>query len=335
MTELAQMVAEIHEAPSAAELGDRLRAGVLLLSEDRLSLADFFRLLHELALASGEETFTLSARPMVAGTAEFVFSSAAHCATIGEAMHAIARAYNILHGDEYNLVETTSRGITYAVDDERFPYTVARDELLCMSLECALIVLHGALCHLAGRDLTPQLRWVATGRARSQIWATQALGFWDAPIRYQSRRYALTYDASVADAPLARHRGPVRPQLAIHSRIISLIEAHRPYTESPRGVVGQVVHALREGLQFQTEVAARLRVSVATLRRRLQEQDTSFRELRCQVLNERARGMLVDGGETGAIAEVLGFSDSRSFARAFHAWNGVSPATWARAARAE
>jgi AraC-like DNA-binding protein len=332
MTDLPQIIEDIS---GLANLSTRLRAGMQRLSEDEIGLADFFRLLHELATTGGEETFSLSARPMMAGTAEFVFSSAAHCATVGEAMQAIARAYNLLHGDEFNLVETSRGGITYAIDDERFPYTVSRDEALCLSLECTLIVLHCALCHLAGVDLTPQVTGIATGRDRRQAWAPQALAFWNQPVRCGSRHYAITYEGAVASFPLAKRRGQARPGIALHNRIISLIEARRPSSAPPPGLVDQVVDALRAGLQFQDEVASRLGVSVATLRRRLEEDAASFRALRGQVLSERARQMLAEGDEIGAVAEALGFSDSRSFARAFSSWIGVSPAAWAKAARAK
>jgi AraC-like DNA-binding protein len=333
MPDLSQIIEDVHAASCAADLGAGLRAGIRLLAQDEISLADFFRLLHELAIVGGEETFSLSARPMLAGTAEFVFSSAAHCATIGEAMQAVARAYNLLHGDEFNLVDVSRSGITYAIDDERFPYTVARDEVLCLSLECTLIVLHCALCHLAGVDLTPRVTAIATGRGRRQTWAKQALAFWNQPVRCGSRHYAITYDGAVAGLPLAMRRGQVRPAIALHNRIINLIESRRPVVAPPPGLVEQVVEALRDGLQFQDEVAARLGVSVATLRRQLNEEATSFRALRGQVLGESARAMLSQGDGIHAVAEALGFSDSRSFARAFSGWTGVSPAAWARTAR--
>jgi AraC-like DNA-binding protein len=270
---------------------------------------------------------------MLAGTAEFVFSSAAHSATVGEAMHAVARAYNLLHGDEFNLVETSRGGITYAIDDERFPYTVARDEVLCLSLECTMIVLHCALCHLAGVDLTPRVTGIATGRGPHQKWAKQALAFWNQPVRCGSRHYAITYEGAVAGLPLAARRGQVRPGIALHNRIISLIEARSPSSAPPPSAADLVVEALRAGLRFQDEVAARLGLSVATLRRRLGEEATSFRALRGQVLGETAREMLICGEDINLIAETLGFSDSRSFARAFCGWNGVSPAVWAKVAR--
>jgi AraC-like DNA-binding protein len=228
---------------------------------------------------------------------------------------------------------TSRRGITYAIDDERFPYIVARDEALCLSLECTLIVLHCALCHLAGVDLTPRVTGISTGRGRHQTWATQALAFWNRPVRYGSHRYAITYGGAVASFPLARRRGRVQPGIALHKRIISLVEMRRPSSAPPPGLVDQVVEALRTGLQFQDQVSARLGLSVATLRRRLEEEATSFRALRGQVLNERARQMLSGGDEIDVVAEALGFSDSRSFARAFRGWSGVSPAAWAKSTR--
>ena len=42
----------------------------------RIGLADYFRLLKALSLAVGQETFELSNRPLLAGTAEFVFTKA-------------------------------------------------------------------------------------------------------------------------------------------------------------------------------------------------------------------------------------------------------------------
>ncbi|MGZ3374980.1 MAG: helix-turn-helix domain-containing protein [Phenylobacterium sp.] len=335
MTDLPEIADELVSLSCSADLGARLRVGMQRLSTDEIGLADFFRLLHDLATAGGEETFSLSARPMMAGTAEFVFSSAAHCATVGEAMEAIARAYNLLHGDEYNLVEASRTGITYAIDDARFPYTVARDETLCLSLECTLIVLHCALCHLAGVDLTPRVTRISTGRGPGQTWARQALAFWSQPVRCGSRHYSITYERGVAGLPLAKRRGQIRPGVALHNRIIGQIEAQRPSKAPPPSLTEQVIEALRAGLRFQDEVAARLGVSVATVRRRLEEEATSFRILRGQVLSARARQMLGEGDEIDTVAEALGFSDSRSFARAFRGWSGVSPATWVRAARAK
>src|ERR1700743_312868 len=88
-----------------------------------IRLADAFRALRELTLIVREETFQLSARPMITGTAELVFGRAAGCETVGQAMREIAHTYNLLHGGDYNQVEQRGATLTYVLNDESFPYT--------------------------------------------------------------------------------------------------------------------------------------------------------------------------------------------------------------------
>lgn len=176
----------------------------------------------------------------------------------------------------------------------------------------------------------PHLRRIATRRPADQPWANQSLGFWDAPIRYGAPHYALAYGADLAARPLARERGATRAHLALHNRIIALIESRRGATPPGRAVSALVEQALRDGLGFQDHVAARLGLSVATLRRRLEEEGESFRAIRHRVLNARAKARLAEIRHVAQVAEELGFSDPRSFARAFAAWNGLSPAAWLR-----
>ena len=66
-------------------------------------------------------------------------------------------------------------------------------------------------------------------------------------------------------------------------------------------------------------------MSVASLRRRLEERGTGFREIRAATLAEAAKLRLDHGERVAQIAEELGFSDGRSFARAFREWTGQSP----------
>jgi AraC-like DNA-binding protein len=66
-------------------------------------------------------------------------------------------------------------------------------------------------------------------------------------------------------------------------------------------------------------------MSVATLRRRLAETDTSFRDERQRAMNTYACERLLEVRDIAAVAEELGFSDPRAFTRAFKAWNGLTP----------
>jgi AraC-like DNA-binding protein len=296
-----------------------------------LDLADAFRLMKRLAQASGEETFALSARPMLAGTAEFVFSRAQGCATVGEAMRAIATAYNLLHGDAYNRVERISAKLRYAIDDEAYPYTRPRDAALQFSLECATIFLHAALCEMAGRDLTPAVRRVDTRRPLDGADRKGALAFWTAPVRGGSAIYAVTYDAAVGAWPLEPGDRHAPPDLAVHNRILALIEASRAAPAPPTALADRVRQALADGVIEQDAVARRLGVSPATLRRRLSEEGESFRDLRQAVMSAYARERLKQTADVASVSEELGFSDPRAFTRAFKGWTGTTPTAWRRA----
>lgn len=73
-------------------------------------------------------------------------------------------------------------------------------------------------------------------------------------------------------------------------------------------------------------VADELSVSTSTLKRRLLEEGTTFRELRESFMRERAMLRLFDRSMTvSEIASDLGYSDLANFSHAFKRWTGRSP----------
>ena len=80
------------------------------------------------------------------------------------------------------------------------------------------------------------------------------------------------------------------------------------------------------------EVARALELSVRTLRRRLEEAGTSFREVSDRLRAQAAQRLLHEQGLTVAEASrQLGFSDVRAFRRAFKRWLGQVPGEVRRA----
>ena len=104
------------------------------------------------------------------------------------------------------------------------------------------------------------------------------------------------------------------------------------------GTRGQVLTRLvcRDGRYPEVgEVASMLHVSERTLKRRLQDEGTSFQALLDQVRQRDAQQLLANPAlAIKQVAEAVGYSDPANFARAFAKWTGMSPRDW-RAGRSQ
>lgn len=92
-------------------------------------------------------------------------------------------------------------------------------------------------------------------------------------------------------------------------------------------------HLLRPRLGIQMEeVAAELGVGPRTLRRQLEAEGTSFRQLVEEVRETLAEEMLAHRMTVEEVAERLGYAEASSFVHAFKRWKGVSPTAYRRRA---
>jgi AraC-like DNA-binding protein len=72
-------------------------------------------------------------------------------------------------------------------------------------------------------------------------------------------------------------------------------------------------------------------VSTRTLRRRLSEEGSSYREIVDEVRADLARHHLArEKRDIDDVAFLLGFSDQSAFTKAFRRWTGRTPADYAR-----
>ncbi|MEM6747099.1 MAG: helix-turn-helix transcriptional regulator [Pseudomonadota bacterium] len=129
------------------------------------------------------------------------------------------------------------------------------------------------------------------------------------------------------------HRSEDRNTVSLRAPGMDAFRAVPPRTAAPlpqrrkRAMAEEVERLIARGTADQPSVAALLGMSVATLRRRLSDEGTSFRALRTKVLSVRALELLATDAVMGVVAAELGFSDVRSFSRAFKSWTGETPHT--------
>ena len=138
---------------------------------------------------------------------------------------------------------------------------------------------------------------------------------------------ALCFDAAHLDLPLPQANEWVARSYEAACR--ELVGRHR----ARAGIAGAVRDALirRSGalLSFP-EVATELGMSVRTLARKLDAEQSSFRALADEVRQAQAEELLSTGLTTEQVAQRLGYAETSSFIRAFRRWTGRAPQTYRR-----
>lgn len=97
------------------------------------------------------------------------------------------------------------------------------------------------------------------------------------------------------------------------------------------GEVRRMIFGARGRFPGVAEAARRLNMSERTLRRRLADDDTSYRDIVDNVRSHLAREYLRETPLCVAdVASLLGFDDAANFRRAFRKWNGLAPQDYRR-----
>ncbi len=316
-----------HDEVSFAEILKRLELPEDFLEDPDglIPLVDYFRIIGQLSLAFYDETCNLSERPMVLGTAKFVLDSLGTCGTFREAMERLAEVSNIVNGGPYNQVREIDDQLQFVCDDSRFPYALTDENFLLFGMECILMLLHGMFEYLINNGESLPQPFISIKRSAEST--AKHLSFWEKRIRHRSPHYIMSYDKALGNLPL----NPPEGGYSIYSLFEKVIElADSPRFDQKTGSMTQRVRRelLDEKVKDQQQVASLLGVSVATMRRRLKEEGTSFREVRQLALEALALYFLDGGVHPNDVAEKLGFSDLRSFSRAFKSWHNQTPSEY-------
>jgi AraC-like DNA-binding protein len=155
-------------------------------------------------------------------------------------------------------------------------------------------------------------------------YASEYAKVFEAPVVFGAPCNAVVTNASRLDAPM-RHANPTIA-LAFEKHATQLLNG----LSRTRGITGRVrqdvMTQLQAGMISMSETGARLAMSVATLRRRLEEEGATFSDIVDDVRKGLSKQYLRDPAlSITEIAFLLGFSNVTAFGRAFKRWTGVSP----------
>jgi AraC-like DNA-binding protein len=155
-------------------------------------------------------------------------------------------------------------------------------------------------------------------------------------LKYGQAADCLVFDAHYLDRPLIRSHSEVDYYARNAPADVMTIPGSDNRLERQ---IERVVESSSPGrLWFPKieDLAQRLGMGPQTLYRQLKVEGTSYQKIKDDIRRERAIRHLVDDDmSVEKVSEITGFSEARSFTRAFRYWTGMSPMKYKKSFRAE
>ncbi|MEU7555210.1 AraC family transcriptional regulator [Streptomyces sp. NPDC044571] len=294
----------------------------LLLGDDRarVTSAQFARLFRALYRSTQDEFLGLSSVPSRPGTFAMMCHASLGCRDLGAAVERAAAFYGLFPGGPELELEVDGAEARFTVRND-----FARDEERFLT-ECVLAIFHRLSSWLVGR----RIPLVSAGFSYPPPpHRDEYAVLFDCPVRFGEGRTGAVFEAHWLAAPLVRDEAALDAMLRrAPFDLLSRPEYGTTVSEQVRRALARQLRGSPR-LPALGEVAARLAVSPATLRRRLQQEGTSFQQLKDHVRRDAAIAGLAEGGEPIAeLAARLGFSEDTAFHRAFRRWTGTTPGAY-------
>lgn len=141
---------------------------------------------------------------------------------------------------------------------------------------------------------------------------------------YGAAQNSMAYDAKYLDHPIVQNEGTLMDFLrSAPYHLVTEDPSHISTADKVRNILKKDVSGHMPSAEA---VASQLNVSVTTLRRQLQKDETSYQQIKDECRMEAAFHYLncMDISNS-AIAEMLGFDEPSAFFRSFKKWTGQTP----------
>jgi AraC-like DNA-binding protein len=149
------------------------------------------------------------------------------------------------------------------------------------------------------------------------------------PLGFGAPQAAIQFDAGYLALPLRRDEAALRRML-LRALPLTVLQYRRDRLLVEQ--VRQLLAANPERAHNADSLAPLLNVSARTLHRQLKQEGATLQQLKDEVRCERAKALLYRTAKPiKQVALATGFSNEKSFARAFRQWSGSSPAEFRRA----
>jgi AraC-like DNA-binding protein len=315
---LARKLEELGLSPDTVLRRAALPMGLFNQDKILVSTEEFFALYRGIAESSSDPAFGLTL-----GTEERVERydpikiAALSARSFRDAVGRLSRYKQLTCPEEIRVVE---RGNECAV---QFVWILAHEQEPPLLVDVCFAWIIGLWHRGTGRPLNPKRVEFQRPPAHREMYEAH----FHSPVKFKSDQNALIFSKADMELPFVTYNADllaaVAPQLEAE---LSEQLAHKTFTEQAKGILKQLLAGQRPGIQ---DLARELHLSTRTLQRRLTEQGITFQRLLDEARRELARHYLLHSSrELNETAYLLGYEDANSFFRAFHHWEGISPAQW-------
>jgi AraC-like DNA-binding protein len=281
---------------------------------DQVTTDQLAMLWREAALAMDDEFLGMSQRPMSAGSFKIMCHSVVHAGTLKIALPRMLDFLRIVLGN-LSAAVTVRDGLVRV----RLTDGALRSEPFGQRMYWILV--HGLSCWLVGRRIP--IRHVDFGCDMPTAGADYRL-FFGAPVQFGQSESSLTFDERFLDLTIRRGEGALRQFL--RRAPSNILVRYRQDTDLVTRIRTQLGRKPPTEWPAFDVVAHQMRLSSASLRRRLALEGQTFQQIKDQIRRELAIEWLkADGSRVGEVSARLGFNEPSAFHRAFRKWTGHSP----------
>lgn len=283
-----------------------------------LEFATFWRLCTENIQANNDKSHGVAREPVPRGSISVLVLSAKEADTLGEALARFVDAAQLVRKDCVLVLGESRDAVHFTVKPAA--KSTRRSEIY---VECFALVAHCAFRWMTGSRLTPQ---GVRGSGKLRESDNALLGCFHAPMARRGGGVTIHYAKPDVNAPVLKQKYSAWGDQEFES-FLALLQEHDTPSQSGQlpETWSRVAKLLRAGFKSQDEIARELHCSVATLRRKLGAEGTSFRALFAEIRRTELKGMLATEIAIADIGEKLGLSDDRSLRRFCRSNLGVSP----------
>jgi len=274
-----------------------------------------------------------SGGPVPNGTFKMMCLCVIHCKTVGEAIQRCSEFYEICRGARIKpTLEIRGR---YAQVIMSPVESVSRQEFLGIINGCsktavrtALSVWHHYACWLAGRRI--ELESVScTFPKPSNVTEYEVL--FQAPVHFNQPENLIKLSSSLLDLPIVQTEESLQSFLKTAPyQLLVMVDNDNSLKSRVQSIIGR---DFSREMPSAESVADSLNMSVTTLRRRLQKENTSFQKIKDECRREAATNYLSSPElSNNDVAALMGFDETSAFFRSFKKWTGMTPGEYRRSA---